>query len=294
MPGYATLVAAVVVTGLGAAAFHPEAYKTTSAVAGDRKATAISWFSLGGNIGIAIGPPLVTVLIAAFGLTGSVGMLLPSLIVAGLLTLALPLLSPAGPAGARGGAASAAARTMPGAMAILVLVVAIRSWTQLGFTTFVPFYYIDHLKADPRVVGTLLFVFLGAGATGTVVVGPMADRFGPRRVLAGVFLLVTPLAALFLAVSGGLFAFVLLGAVGFVLVSSFTMAVVLGQAYLPRHQGLASGLIAGFAFGAGGMGATALGWVADRWGLPSALWISTLLPLAGFATALLLPEPKSR
>jgi FSR family fosmidomycin resistance protein-like MFS transporter len=122
----------------------------------------------------------------------------------------------------------------------------------------------------------------------------MADRFGPRRVLAGVFLLVTPLAALFLAVSGGLFAFVLLGAVGFVLVSSFTMAVVLGQAYLPRHQGLASGLIAGFAFGAGGMGATALGWVADRWGLPSALWISTLLPLAGFATALLLPEPKSR
>ncbi len=292
MPGYATVVAAIVVAGLGVAAYHPEAYKTTTAVAGDRKATAVSWFSLGGNIGIAIGPPLITVLVTAFGLAGSLGMIIPSLLVAGLLTTALPFLSADGAAKARSGV-TAAVRNMPGAMALLIVVVMIRSWTQLGFTTFVPFYYVDYLKADPRVVGTLLFVFLGAGATGTLVAGPLADRFGPRRVLAGVFLLVPPLSVLFLMVTG-LLAFVVLGAVGFVLVSSFTIAVVLGQGYMPRHQGLASGLIAGFAFGAGGLGVTALGWVADHWGLPSALWISALLPLAGFAVAVFLPEPKPR
>ena len=292
MPGYATVVVAIVAAGLGVAAFHPEAYKTTTSVAGDRKATAASWFSLGGNIGIALGPPLITLLVMTFGLSGSLGMLLPSVIVGGLLTSALPFLS-AGTASKVRGSVAAAAPSMPGALALLVLVVSIRSWTQLGFTTFVPFYYVDYLKADPRMVGTLLFVFLGAGATGTLVAGPLADRFGARRILAAVFLLVVPLAVAFL-LSTGLLAFVLLGAVGFVLVSSFTIAVVLGQAYMPRHQGLASGLIAGFAFGAGGVGVTALGWVADHWGLPSALWISAVIPLAGFAVALLLPEPKTR
>ena len=292
MPGYVTVVIAVVTAGLGVAAFHPEAYKATTSVAGDRKATAVSWFSLGGNIGIAIGPPLITVLVTTFGLAGSAGMLVPSLIVAGLLTSALPFLSSGAGAKARSSVA-AAARNMPGAMALLILVVTIRSWTQLGFTTFVPFYYVDYLKADPRIVGTLLFVFLGAGATGTLVAGPLADRIGPRRVLAAVFLLVVPLAVSFLLTSG-LVALVLLGAVGFVMISSFTIAVVLGQAYMPRHQGLASGLIAGFAFGTGGLGVMALGWVADHWGLPSALWISALMPLAGFAAAVFLPEPKTR
>ena len=95
-------------------------------------------------------------------------------------------------------------------------------------------------------------------------------------------------------VAKGSLVFVLLGALGFVLVSTFTVSVVLGQAYLPRSPGMASGLIVGFAIGAGGLGASALGWVADHWGLGSALWISALLPLLGFLVALTLPEPGRR
>jgi FSR family fosmidomycin resistance protein-like MFS transporter len=114
-----------------------------------------------------------------------------------------------------------------------------------------------------------------------------------RRYVVAVFLLATPLAVGFLFAEGWL-VFVLLGLLGFVLVSTFTVSVVLGQAYLPKNPGLASGLIVGFAIGAGGIGASALGWVADHWGLPSALWISALMPLAGFVTALFLPEPRSR
>src|SRR5438552_17087744 len=101
MPGYATVVAAIVLAGLGVAAYHPEGYKTTTAVAGDHKATALSWFSLGGNIGIAIGPPLITMLVTGLGLAGSLGLLLPSVIVAGLLTSALPFLSAGGAAEVR-------------------------------------------------------------------------------------------------------------------------------------------------------------------------------------------------
>jgi FSR family fosmidomycin resistance protein-like MFS transporter len=204
----------------------------------------------------------------------------------------LPRLSAPAPAVARDRASAAGAQTMVGAMSLLILVVAIRSWTQLGFTTFMPFYWRDVLHGDPRLVGTLLAVFLGAGAIGTLAAGPVADRVGVRRYVVSVFLLATPLAVGFLFVSAAL-VFVLLALLGFVLVSTFTVSVVLGQAYLPRNPGMASGLIVGFAIGAGGVGASALGWVADHWGLMAALGISAVMPLAGFLVALFLPDPKT-
>src|SRR5207247_1900870 len=87
----------------------------------------------------------------------------------------------------------------------------------------------------------------------------------------------------------GVLAFVMLALYGAVLTSSFSVSVVLGQAYLPRNAGMASGLIVGFAIGAGGLGVAALGSVADHWGLPAALAVSALMPLAGFVTARFCP-----
>jgi len=290
-PSYYAVLALVMVSGFGIAAYHPEGYRTATQVAGDRKATGVSIFSTGGNIGIAVGPPFITLLLTGLGMPGTLGMLLPGLLVAALLMAVLPGLSRPLPARAQG--ATLAPKTMVGAMSLLVLVVSIRSWTQLGFTTYMPFYYLEVLKGDPRMVGTLLAVFLGAGAAGTLIAGPISDRVGHRRYMVSVFFLAAPLAVAFLLVSG-VWTFVLLAVLGFVLVSTFTVAVVLGQAYMPRNLGMASGLIVGFAIGAGGVGATALGWVADHWGLSSALWISALMPILGCAVSLTLPEPRSR
>lgn len=292
-PSYAAVIVLVMITGFGVAAYHPEGYRTATAVAGSRKATGVSVFSTGGNIGIAVGPPLVTALFTTFGLAGSLGMLVPGLLVGGLLTAVLPMLSAPPPPRARGTGA-ADPRTMVGAMSLLVFVVAVRSWTQLGFTTYVPFYYLETLHGDPRMVGTMLGVFLGAGAVGTLVAGPIADRVGIRRYVVAVFLLATPVAASFFFVTSALGILVVLAVLGFVMVSTFTVSVVLGQAYLPRNPGMASGLIVGFAIGAGGLGVTALGWLADHFGLLAALWVSALMPLVGFAAALFLPEPRAR
>jgi len=291
-PGYGALLLLVVFMGLGVAAYHPEGYRTAASVAGDRRATGLSWFSLGGNIGVALGPPVITALVTGIGIAGSLGMMLPTALVGIFLVSALPFLSrPAGPAVAT----TAAARgvNMPRAMALLVLVVTIRSWAQLGFTTFVPFYYIDHLGADPRLVGPLLFVFLGAGALGTVIAGPLADRWGARPFMTWALLAAAPVGVLFL-MSRGLVAFVALGLFGAVLVSSFTVSVVLGQAYLPRNAGMASGLIVGLAIGTGGLGVALLGAIADHWGLPAVLWICALMPLAGFLVTTFLPAPRDR
>jgi FSR family fosmidomycin resistance protein-like MFS transporter len=290
-PSYYAVLALVVISGFGVAAYHPEGYRTATQVAGERKATGVSIFSTGGNIGIAVGPPFITLLLTGFGMPGTLGMIVPGLLVAGLLMAVLPGLSR--PLPARAQSATLAPKTMVGAMSLLVLVIAVRSWTQLGFTTYMPFYYLEVLKGDPRMVGTLLAVFLGAGAAGTLIAGPISDRIGHRRYMVSVFFLAAPLAVAFLLVSG-VWTFVLLAVLGFVLVSTFTVSVVLGQAYMPRNLGMASGLIVGFAIGAGGVGATALGWVADHWGLSSALWISALMPILGFGLSLMLPEPRTR
>lgn len=291
-PSYPVVLGLVIITGFGVAAYHPEGYRAATAVAGDRKVTGVSIFSTGGNVGFAIGPPLVTALVTGFGLPGTLGMVLPGILVAALLTSVLPWLSTPPPA--RAHAASAAApTTMVRAMTLLIFVIALRSWTQLGFTTYVPFYYLEVLHGDPRLVGTLLAVFLGAGAVGTLVAGPIADRIGVRRYMVSVFLLAAPIAVSFLFVKGTL-AFLVLGVLGFVLVSTFTVSVVLGQAYMPRNPGMASGLIVGFAIGAGGVGVTVLGWIADHWGLMASLWISALMPLLGFSIAMFLPEPRGR
>src|SRR5262245_1164044 len=167
-PGYTTVLTLVVLMGLGVAAWHPEGYKTATGVAGARKATALSWFSLGGNIGIALGPPVITMLVTGIGMAGTLGMLGPSLLMAALLVGSLPLIAREA-AVPRAAAANARGENMPRAMALLILVVMLRSWTTLGFTTFVPFFYIDVLKQDPTMVGALLFVFLGGGALGTMV-----------------------------------------------------------------------------------------------------------------------------
>jgi len=292
VPSYWALLGVVVVSGLGVAAYHPEGYRTANQVAGDRKATGLSLFSIGGNIGIALGPPAITFLVPRFGLPGTLGLLGPGLLVAALLATVLPglIATPAGSGTSR--AARAGGRPMRGAMALLIGVVTVRSWTQLGLVTYVPFLYVDVLGQDPRVVGPLLFLFLGAGAVGTLAGGPIADRWGSRRYLVASFLLSVPLIALFLWRPGGWLAAVALAATGFVLVSSFSITVALGQAYLPKSLGMAAGLIVGLAIGTGGIGVTILGWVADHWGLFAALHLVAALPLAGLVAALSLPEPR--
>jgi MFS transporter, FSR family, fosmidomycin resistance protein len=289
-PSYGFIVALVVVTGLGVAAWHPEGYKTATGVAGDRKVTALAWFSLGGNVGIALGPPVITALVATVGLGGTLGMLGPSVLMAALILAALPLINRSA-AAPRAASARTHGVNMPGAMALLILVVTIRSWTTLGFTTFVPFFYTDVLKQDPRMVGPLLFVFLGGGAVGTLFAGPIADRLGVRPFIQWVFLVALPFGVLFM-LTDGVLRFVMLGIFGGILTASFSVAVVLAQSYLPRNAGMASGLIVGFAIGTGGVAVTLLGVIADHHGLTTALWISALLPIAGFAVARFLPAPR--
>jgi MFS transporter, FSR family, fosmidomycin resistance protein len=291
--GYQALLALIVLMGFGVAAYHPEGYRAATGVAGDRKATALSWFSLGGNIGYASGPLVAGMLIGAFGLAGTLGLFVPS----ALMTLAIVAMLPSmSRASGRERAESGPARgvTMHKAMALLVGIGALRSWSSMGFATFVPFYFVDYLETDARLVGAVLFVFLGSGAVGTVLAGPIADRWGARALVRWAFLAVIPFGVLFLLADGLVLRLIALGCFGALLTSTFSVSVVLGQAYLPRNAGMASGLMVGLAMGTGGLAVSLLGWMADRWGVPAALWVSALLPVTGFVAAQFLPAPRDR
>ena len=173
---------------------------------------------------------------------------------------------------------------------LLILIVVLRSWTHLGLATYIPFIYQAKLSTDPAYVGTLLLFFLGAGTLGTVIGGPLADRFGHRRFLFFSVVLTIPLIYLFLH-STGWAVFASAALLGGTIISSFSVSIVMAQELFPKRLATASGAIAGFAIGAGGIGVTLLGAVADRYGIPAAMTLINGFPVVGALLALLLPLP---
>jgi len=174
----------------------------------------------------------------------------------------------------------------------VISIVMARSWTQMGLLSYIPFYYIDHLKGDPIYAGKLVSAFLLGGAVGTLAGGPLADRWGHRFYIS----LTMALAALtfpliFLLEQYPVLLSLALFWMGAILVSTFSVTVVMSQKLLPRNLGIASGLTTGFAIGAGGIGVTLLGVVADRYGVPFALKSIFIFPVIGFLLTLTLRYP---
>jgi FSR family fosmidomycin resistance protein-like MFS transporter len=171
-------------------------------------------------------------------------------------------------------------------------VIALRSVAWFALLAFVPLWVVSrgHSKADGN---RLLFLMLLAGAVGTLLLGPVADRIGLRRTLALTQTLVTPAVLAFLY-AGGVVGTLALMLVGVCTVGSFGVTMVLSQLYLPRHVGMASGLSVGLAMGIGGVAAVVLGAVADAVDLRVALTIAAAAPALGVVLCLRLPAPRSR
>jgi len=178
-----------------------------------------------------------------------------------------------------------------GAMALLTGVIVLRSVAWFGLLTFVPLWVVSlgHSKADGN---HLLSLMLLAGAVGTLVLGPVADRIGLRRTLLLAQAALPPLILAFVLVGGVLGALALM-LVGVFVVGTFGVTMVLSQSYLPRHVGMASGLSVGLAIGLGGVAAVALGAVADAVDLRTALLVSAVAPAVGVVLCVLLPAPSA-
>jgi len=288
-PTYALVIVCVLVSGIGVAAFHPEGSKFAAYTSGGKRASGMSYFSIGGNVGYALGPIMATPLVLWLGLRGGLLLALPCLVIAAAILAATPYLRGFVPD--RETSRAAGGRDRPGAMALLLGVIAFRSVAWFGLVTFVPLWEVSlgHSKAEGN---RLLALMLVAGGAGTLLMGPLADRFGRRPVLVASVVATSPLAFVFLVV-GGIPGALALAGVGACVVGTFGVTMVMSQEYLPRHVGMASGLAIGLSVGLGGVAAVVLGSVADAVDLRTALYISAAAPLAAVALALFLPSSRS-
>lgn len=288
-PSYPLVFCLVVVSGVGVAAFHPEGSKFAAYVSGQKRASGMSYFNIGGNLGYALGPLVATALVLWLGLEGGLLLVVPGLMAAVLLTSRLGYLRRFVPERVAGSVADGVDR--PWAMANLLGLVAFRTTAWFGLLVFVPLWEVSlgHSKAAG---GRLLALMLLSGGVGTLVLGPLADRFGRRLVLRWSVVAMPPLILVFVAV-GGVPGAVALALVGACTVGTFGVTMVLAQEYLPRHIGMASGLSVGFALGLGGIAAVALGAIADAVGLQTALYVCALAPVPGIVLALLLPPGRA-
>jgi FSR family fosmidomycin resistance protein-like MFS transporter len=288
-PAYPPTLALMLVGGLGVAAFHPEGAKHAAYASGRKRASGMSYFNVGGNAGYALGAFVTGQLVVWLGLAGALVAMAPVFLASLALAREVPVIR-----GLRegGGHAIGGGVERRRGMTTLSAVIALRSVSWFTLLAFVPLWMVS-LGHSSAAGDRLLFLMLLAGAFGTLLIGPVADRIGLRRTLTLTQALIGP-AVLVFVYAGGIPGALALMLVGVCTVGSFGVTMVLSQLYLPRHVGMASGLSVGLAMGIGGVAAVVLGAIADAVDLKTALIICALAPALGVVACLRLPAAAHR
>ena len=283
-------------SGFGSSIYHPEAARMVNNIAGDRKGQALGTFSVGGNAGFAIGPMVAGACAYAFDIHGLVIFGIVNAIIAFILYHQMPhILALVNDANL------AEKQAHPGevltndwsAFGRLSVVIFVRS---VGFTvcnTFITLDWIHVLHTSPSTGSLALSILFSMGVVITFLGGVLADRFGFLRVLRGSMLIMIP-SMFFLVNSTNLIAAtLLLIPVAFSLFAAYSPIVVLGQTYLGKNVGFASGVTLGLTTTIGGLISPIVGWGADQWGIPTALQCLWICAIIGAIFAFLIPVPKA-
>ncbi|MGA7397259.1 MAG: MFS transporter [Solirubrobacterales bacterium] len=287
---FALTLTAVGISGLGVGAYHPEGARFANYVSGKRRATGMSLYAVGGNAGFALGPILVTPLVLLLGIQGVAWIAIPLIVAAVVLTLELPRLAAFRPGGEQSIEEPDTTNRPDRWLAFsgIATVAGFRSAAYFGLQAFVPLYFIVQLNSSTAVGNAALTGLLVFGAVGTLVGGRIADRIGRKPVMVVALGLLTPMILLFL-ILGEIPAIAMIAIIGFFMVGTFSISVVMGQEFLPGRIGVASGVTLGAAIGFGGVVAFLLGLLADQVSLTTVMIVIAVLPLPAFLISLLLP-----
>jgi FSR family fosmidomycin resistance protein-like MFS transporter len=290
---FASILGSAALVGMGSAIFHPEASRIAHMAAGRRRGLAQSLFQVGGNAGSSIGPLLAALIIVPHG-QGSIAWF------SVVAFLGVAVLWNVGLWQARNlhRVHRKSAKSLESAHAALPTSTVVWSLTILGalifskyfylasMTSYYTFYLMDRFHLPVQSAQIYLFVFLFAVAAGTILGGPVGDRFGRKRVIWASILGVAPFT-LWLPHAGLYTTAVLSVVIGLVLSSAFSAILVYAQELVPGKVGMISGLFFGFAFGMGGIGSALLGNLADHTSINYVYQVCAYLPLIGLLTAFL-------
>jgi len=295
---YPHLLLGAALLGMGSSVFHPEASRVARMAAGQRAGLAQSLFQVGGNAGSALGPLAAAVVVVRWGQTSLAAFALLALLSFAILWQVSVWYRDHGLARLIAGRKNMQAIELPkGAarrgLAILLALIFSKYIYLASITSYFTFYLIQRFSVSVENAQLHLFAFLGAIAAGTILGGPIGDRFGRKYVIwasiLGVlpFTLMLPYASLFW--TGPLTVII-----GVLLASAFPAIVVFAQELAPGKVGMISGLFFGFSFGMGGLGAAVLGKVADLYGVTTVYAICAFLPAIGLLAAFLPDMKKAR
>ncbi|OZM78637.1 MFS transporter [Pseudonocardia sp. MH-G8] len=283
---YPLTLALIAVSGIGVAAYHPEAARVARAASGGSH-TAMSWFSLGGNIGFAAAPLLVAAVVAVGGLGASPLLIVPALL--GALACVAGVRAAARSTGAR--VAGRAAGTDDWAsFGRLSGAVVCRSVVFVGLSAFLSLYAQQRTGGGALAGTAALFVLYLGGAVGTVLGGRLATRWGRVAVVRWSYALAGPAVAGVVFVPGPLL-FACVALTSACLYVPFSLHITLGQDFLPRRVGTASGVTLGLTVSIGGIASPLIGAVADQSSLQVALAPLIVLPALGWLLLRTLREP---
>jgi MFS transporter, FSR family, fosmidomycin resistance protein len=289
---YPMLLAGSGAIGIGSSIFHPDSSRVARLASGGRYGLAQSVFQVGGNIGTSIGPLFAALLILPNG-QGSL------LWFGGLAILSVVILTQISRwyAGHLENAPTQALKPPQVGkhvwpiLTILIVLMFSKFVYMSSMHSFYNFYLIDHFGLSPHAAQLCLFAFLGSVAVGTFAGGPIGDRIGRKTVILFSILGTLPFA-LALPYANLFWTIALTIPIGLILSSAFPAIVVFAQELMPGRVGMISGLFFGLAFGSGGMGAAALGALADHTSIEFVFKICAFLPALGLL-AFLLPDKKS-
>jgi FSR family fosmidomycin resistance protein-like MFS transporter len=294
-PNFATLLVAAALVGTGSSIFHPESSRVARMASGGRHGLAQSLFQVGGNFGTSLGPLLAAAIIVPYGQGSIAWFSLAALVAICVLTAigrwyARHRLGTRGKAARAGVAQTLSRGRVASAIGILLLLIFSKYFYMASIGSYFTFYLISKFQLSVQSAQVHLFVFLFAVALGTLIGGPIGDKIGRKYVIWASILGVAPFTLL-LPYANLFWTGVLVVIIGLVLASAFSAILVFAQELIPGKIGAVSGLFFGFAFGMGGIGAAALGHLADLTSVQYVYKVCSFLPLLGLA-AVFLPNVK--
>ena len=280
------LATVLIIGGLGGAAFHPPAAALVHKYAGQHRGFAMSFHITSGTLGQAMAPLLFAPFVQRFGLRAIPWLIVPGMaVLGGVLLRRVPAVDRLHESTAGGGLRSLRKYTRP--LSLLYVIVVLRTLTAVSFSTFVP-VMLTRRGWSIAQAGTAASIYLCAVGAGGFFGGPIADRFGARRVIILSLISAVPFLALAPFFSGW-WVVATIAAGGFLLQSTLPVNVTFAQTIAPISAATVSSLMMGFAWGMGGLAAPLVGMTADRIGIERTLMLMSFMPLVAAALALPLP-----
>lgn len=267
---YPLVIASAVFSGIGVALFHPEGGRLANIVASADKASGMSIFAVGGNVGFAVGPLMVAGAVTLFGLAGTLVFLVPTTAWAIAMFSRNRVFASYGGA-AKGGVDEGCAPDRWGAFSVAMVLLSLRSIVYYAITAYVPLFIVGVLGQTEAFGSMAISVFAILSAVSTVFSGRLNARFGVKVLTKLSFFLLAVALVLFCLNRSSMGAFALAAFMGIVQSSAYPSVIAEAQGFLPRHLGMASGLTFGVVVCAGGVASPVFGLIGDAQGLPTAL-----------------------